>query len=61
MIIFQDGDVPLLLFEGERRHLLIEAVHVFLENIGLKEVSIGVHAMCHAHHYVAVPMRVFLL
>jgi len=61
MIVFQAGHVPLLFLQSEGGHLLVEAVHVVLENIGLQEVSVGVHAVRHAHHYVAVPMRAFLL
>lgn len=61
MIVFEAGDVPLLFFQGQRGHLFVEAVHVVFENIRLQEVSVGVDAVRHAHHCVAVPMRVFLL
>ena len=48
--------MPSFLFGGQSTHLLVEAVHVLLENIRMQEVPEGVNSMGEGHHCPSMPM-----
>lgn len=48
--------MPLLLFECQGGHLLIEAIHIILQNVRLQEITIGMHEVSHTHHEITVQM-----